>query len=110
MKRHTAYLLIALVVAGTAGIVWAAQPAVDQPAAQAPAPAEIGTVAPAEAGTVAPAEIEGLFVDPIDQDTGACCRGRCFSEKITCKDECAIGDQICLDQCVARFNACIANC
>jgi len=105
MKRHTAYLLIALVVAGTAGIVWAAQPTTDQTAAENPV-----VTAPAEAGTVAPAEIEGLFVDPIDQDTGACCRGRCFSEKIACKDACAIGDQICLDQCVADFNACIASC
>lgn len=102
MKARTAYLLIALFVAGTAGIAWAAQPAVDQSSTETPAIA-----APAQDGVIIPAELDGLL-QPAEQ--GACCRADCFAEYIACKDACDLVDTVCKEQCVSQRDACYANC
>jgi hypothetical protein len=105
MKTRTAYVLFAFVLllaAAGAGIVWAAQPAVDAPEAEAPE-----VTAPAGGESIVPSELDGLFIEPAEQ--GGCCWAECLGEWGECNLACN-GDSACEHECTEDKERCLTNC
>ncbi len=102
MKTRIAFVLIALLVAGTAGITWAAQPA-DQPSA------DTAVEAPEQGAELTPAEIDGLFIEP--EETYDCsCRVNCFAEYDACLSACPDNDLECVEACGNARSSCVNGC